>query len=523
MITVSSVYSASFYSDGLASAKHRRIKDVCAELLKLKNKLSIWTQERLLECVRLKKHEYCTLTQPLVSHISSHFYKALKEDVYTAYSNRFDAIKKRMSRDIKVYVKTEYYKRDCKGGKKGAIKRLVYKEKSTDVSKTVTFLTKCGICQKYPANIQRIIAKFGIERLLALATMRRENVLARYPEPVTFTKMTFRGRSRLKVDVVSRNRNKNSVINGFVTISWLDEPMIIPVKISSAYHKNLKEYTNGRDTSYTIQVTRKGVRVILTRDGERNFPDISLDENEISGIDVNTKHNMFVTTDDYEVDHNYRLINALVKHEKRTDELRTEAKKQRKDYQIGKKREAKSESLSSKIIDDQEREVARYCKEAYERGIRHVVLENLQGCWGTSYAKSKEHDVNYNRIVKAMQIASVKDAFLHIAPHYHLTVSLVNPAYTSQTCPRCGAVHRENRKTQEDFECIECGYKDNADKVGSFSTKQRISNAVLRGNLSVLNDDKTGFVPNGTKYKDIKTVLSKCRTIVWSNPCVENS
>ena len=35
--------------------------------------------------------------------------------------------------------------------------------------------------------------------------------------------------------------------------------------------------------------------------------------------------------------------------------------------------------------------------------------------------------------------------------------------YTSQTCAACGHVDRENRKTQADFHCLQCGYQDNAD------------------------------------------------------------
>lgn len=39
----------------------------------------------------------------------------------------------------------------------------------------------------------------------------------------------------------------------------------------------------------------------------------------------------------------------------------------------------------------------------------------------------------------------------------------VNPAYTSQTCSECGCVDKSNRQTQPHFECIECGYIENAD------------------------------------------------------------
>lgn len=49
----------------------------------------------------------------------------------------------------------------------------------------------------------------------------------------------------------------------------------------------------------------------------------------------------------------------------------------------------------------------------------------------------------------------------------------VDPKYTSQTCPECGFVSRENRKTQADFVCISCGYSANADYVGSVNVLAR--------------------------------------------------
>ena len=39
----------------------------------------------------------------------------------------------------------------------------------------------------------------------------------------------------------------------------------------------------------------------------------------------------------------------------------------------------------------------------------------------------------------------------------------VDPKYTSQTCPSCEHISRENRKTQSQFLCVKCGYSDNAD------------------------------------------------------------
>jgi len=45
----------------------------------------------------------------------------------------------------------------------------------------------------------------------------------------------------------------------------------------------------------------------------------------------------------------------------------------------------------------------------------------------------------------------------------------VPPQNTSRRCPQCGHVSAQNRRTQERFACIGCGFEDNADLVGAIN------------------------------------------------------
>ncbi|MEH8034283.1 transposase, partial [Gallibacterium anatis] len=49
----------------------------------------------------------------------------------------------------------------------------------------------------------------------------------------------------------------------------------------------------------------------------------------------------------------------------------------------------------------------------------------------------------------------------------------VPPQNTSRCCPNCGHTAKENRQTQADFECVECGYTENADVVGALNVLAR--------------------------------------------------
>ena len=44
---------------------------------------------------------------------------------------------------------------------------------------------------------------------------------------------------------------------------------------------------------------------------------------------------------------------------------------------------------------------------------------------------------------------------------------------TSQTCPCCGQVAKENRLKEAEFLCVACGHADNADVVGAVNMLER--------------------------------------------------
>ena len=49
----------------------------------------------------------------------------------------------------------------------------------------------------------------------------------------------------------------------------------------------------------------------------------------------------------------------------------------------------------------------------------------------------------------------------------------VPPHNTSRTCPVCGYIHADNRQTQANFACGQCGYEENADVVGALNILAR--------------------------------------------------
>ncbi|SFM68404.1 RNA-guided endonuclease InsQ/TnpB family protein [Rugamonas rubra] len=53
-------------------------------------------------------------------------------------------------------------------------------------------------------------------------------------------------------------------------------------------------------------------------------------------------------------------------------------------------------------------------------------------------------------------------------------VLLAVPSHnTSRTCPRCGHISKDNRRTRAKFLCVECGYENHADVVGAINVLER--------------------------------------------------
>ena len=149
--------------------------------------------------------------------------------------------------------------------------------------------------------------------------------------------------------------------------------------------------------------------------------------------------------------------------------------------------------------------------------LRESLLKQLDNGFGKCYVKDKDNeDINYNRKVKFLGLSSLKQEVEHIARKYDIAVSTVQASYTSKMCPMCGCIEDENRSSQEIFECIECGYKDNADFNAAKNIRNRVLVTVLRETL-LKHLDNGAFEPRKLKCERVKEVLLSFRRNLQDN------
>lgn len=99
--------------------------------------------------------------------------------------------------------------------------------------------------------------------------------------------------------------------------------------------------------------------------------------------------------------------------------------------------------------------------------VRKDFLHKQSRYLANTYSTVIRENLNIKSMVKGSKLAKhILDCswglFFELL-EYKTNVVKVNPAYSSQTCSKCGHKEKGNRKTQSLFECLKCGYTENAD------------------------------------------------------------
>lgn len=447
---VGSKYSKSFKSNDLTRLKYDELLGLAHLVREHKNAVSMHVCHHLLQYLDYSKLTFLKEMRCFYKNvIPSSFDAQLYTDVFVSYQNKFTAIQHKLKFETVTFQGFESYKHDNKKHKKGKLKRVVNEHKTTPLTTCLTYLARYGneasvsyittkltkadvSKRKFYENILNCCAKFGFERLYSLALRKRTRVIKKYSEhPIEFKSLTFSDRCR-KTKIVDYNKNFGSVINAFISLSGFNKKSFdIPVKFSKNYHGNMKEYVKpSNDYEYTLTFDEKNkqVNVHICKDGKRYIPQAG---DNVVGIDVNCKHNLFSLSTRTTYDYDRKLVNDYCKLATATDKL-----KEDKSYVVGKRRQRKLDTLKMKMVKSEQQLIAKICNTLSEQGVNHLVMENLDNGFGKCYVKdSTNEDINYNRKVKFLGLSSLKNEFEHIARKYDIAVSTVHASYTSKMCP----------------------------------------------------------------------------------------
>ena len=537
---IQSKYTKIFHSKDLTRQKYDELHDFAVLIRKHKNTVSQHVNDNLLHFLEYNKFKFAKeMRERFKDVITSSFDDQLYTQVFICYQNKFDIIQRKLVFEVKTFNGFDFYKRDTKKHKKGDLKKVIINKKQSQLSNCLTYLARYGNestidyinsniskCdekkREFYNNILRCCEKYGFERLFNLVLSKRKRIVKHYSEyPIKFKSLTFNGRCR-KTRIIDYNRKFSSVINSFISLSGIGRKSFdIPVTFNKGWHGNMKNYRKSNpDYRYTLTFNERKhqVNIHLCKDGERYIPQV---HGETIGIDVNCKHNLFSLSDETTYDYDRKLVNDFCKLSLEIDKL----KEKDKEYKVGKRKQQKLDTLKTKMIKSEQQLISNMCKTLHSQGVGHIVMEDLDNGFGRCYVKDKDNnDINYNRKVKFLSLSSLKQEVEHIARKYDIAVSTVQPSYTSKMCPICGCIEDENRPNQETFECVECGYKDNADFNAAKNIRNRVLVTVLQESL-LKQLDNGAFEPRKLKREKVKEVLLSFRRSLQNvgSECIKSS
>jgi len=493
-VAIKTIRLASYFHN---QEKFEKIQAIDAAVKKVKNDISQFIFEHFEKLLFDKKEFLKSYKLFKIDEISAWETQSIFQDIIKLYENQFHKIKQNNNISIQTAFKITRYKRNTKRNKAGDVKEKFLIKKSTKLSKIIKYLSFCDLSNEFTDKVNDFLKPYidkpWFSRILKLA----EDIQTRLIEKVkliefqtgTYRKSTSEN-GKTEDSYIFKDET-NTEFKWWYCYKLGKERIYLPLQINKKYHGELESLIRFKAECY-IKVTKNKIHILTTKDFEgHNFNNFT----DILGIDVNVKHNFCYLSNDIEIDYDRKWIGQAVKELKKHDSNKIKSEKQKqKISKVAKRNEWYFKKLISEILD-----------QIISNGYSDIVMENLNLSFGATFIKHPDFDIKYSRLIKLLRLSNVKNWFIEQANKRGIRVHLTNPAYTSQTCPACGCIDRENRKTQEQFECINCGHTSNADHNSAINIKNRIFLDVLREQLH--NELEGIYSPKRQRKETIKTIV----------------
>lgn len=141
---------------------------------------------------------------------------------------------------------------------------------------------------------------------------------------------------------------------------------------------------------------------------------------------------------------------------------RLRAKLQEKGTKSAKRLLKKRSKKESRFVKDVNHVISKKIVEVAKHTGRGIAHENLSGIRERARSnKATRTELNSWAFAQLFSLIAYKAKLAGVP------VKIVNPAYSSQLCPECGTVGRENRPNRDTFCCNSCGHSGPADVIAA--------------------------------------------------------
>lgn len=252
-----------------------------------------------------------------------------------------------------------------------------------------------------------------------------------------------------------------SLVKGLFSVNTLEGRVKVPFET-----KGMEQYFDNNWKFGTAKLVNKYGKFFLHIPVTKEFDE--LDDTQIDqvvGIDLGI--NFLATT--YDSQGKVQFFNGKKAKDKRGKFKRTRKSLQEKNTPSSRQRLKEIGNRENRWMSDLNHQITKALVDQYGENTLYV-LEDLTGVRNAT-----------ERIRKQDRYVSVSWAFYQFrefleykAKLTNSKVIIVDPRYTSQTCPKCGHIERNNRnKKTHVFTCKNCDYSSNDDRIGAMNLQRK--------------------------------------------------
>lgn len=188
-------------------------------------------------------------------------------------------------------------------------------------------------------------------------------------------------------------------------------------------------------------------------------------EKRVCGVDLGIKYPAYMClNDDTYKREAVGSINNFLKIRKQMQERRKKLQRELTLTNGGKGRDKKTQALQK--LRENEKNFARTYNHAISKRIVGFAQKNK--CEYINLEKLTKDGFG-DAILRNWSYFELQKMIEYKAKREGIKVRYIDPCFTSQMCSKCGHIDKENRLTQENFICKECGFKLNADHNASIN------------------------------------------------------
>ena len=262
--------------------------------------------------------------------------------------------------------------------------------------------------------------------------------------------------NRPQLDLV-RNRDYSYTKDNKMSLNTIHGRVVV-----KPIYEGFKLYFDGSWTLGTAKILKSGKHWFMHIAVTKTIDDITVKPKNVVGIDRGLRQIM--TT--YDQKGNTVFYSGKQISHKRRNYSRLRKELQSKNTKSAKRRLKQINQRESRWMNDVNHCLSKTLVEQYGKHTLFVLEDLTNVTFNTVYNRKKENRYEHH----SWSFYDLEQKLVYKALSNNSQVITVSANYTSQRCPKCGYIDKDNRdKTKHEFCCKQCSYTSNDDRTAAMN------------------------------------------------------